>query len=109
MAPDYDALAEGYEEEKDSILFGNVDFVAEPVEFEGALARVLRCSSVAPTSMMLSKFTGGRVEGYPTLYLFKKGEKSKPVKYEGGGQLSSMQNFVAAETGLLTEPDEEDL
>jgi hypothetical protein len=55
------------------------------------------------------EFEGGRVEGYPTLYLFKQGEKSKPIKYKGSGALSSMQDFIAKETGLLAEPDEGDL
>ena len=39
-----------------------------------------------------------QVQGFPTLYFVKKGDKKSPVKYESGRDVDSIVNFLAKES-----------
>jgi Thioredoxin len=37
---------------------------------------------------------GVDVKGFPTIYFFKGGDKTKPVKYEGGREVDDLKEYL---------------
>lgn len=76
LAPIYEELAQSLESQKDKIQIAKVDADAEKT---------------------LGKRFG--IQGFPTLKFFD-GKSDKPVDYNGGRDLESLQNFIAENTGV---------
>lgn len=43
--------------------------------------------------------TGAEITGFPTVLLFKRGQKNKPVVYKGSRELMAFAAFLEEETG----------
>jgi len=76
LAPIYEELAQSLESQKDKVQIAKVDADAEKA---------------------LGKRFG--VQGFPTLKFFD-GKSDKPIDYNGGRDLESLQNFIAENTGV---------
>lgn len=76
LAPVYEELAYSLESQKDKIQIAKVDADAEKA---------------------LGKRFG--VQGFPTLKFFD-GKSDKPIDYNGGRDLESLQNFITEKTGV---------
>lgn len=68
LAPKYDELAGLYKDHTDKIIVAKVDATANDVPDE--------------------------IQGFPTIKLFKAGEKSEPLEYSGGRTVEDLANFI---------------
>ncbi|CAG5110900.1 Oidioi.mRNA.OKI2018_I69.chr2.g5248.t1.cds [Oikopleura dioica] len=73
MAPTWVEFAE--QNENDALVIGDIDVTANEIEFESYK---------------------DLVQGFPTVLLFKNGEKTAPIKYQGDRSLEDFKKFIAS-------------
>lgn len=45
---------------------------------------------------------GATVDSFPTILYYKRGQKNKPVRYEGARDLNALEAFIAANAVVLS-------
>ena len=63
---------------------------------------------IAEYNLLANDFDWFRIGGYPTLIMFKAGDKQNHITYEGNRTVEDMMNFVISNLGEVKEEKEEE-